>query len=101
MFDLTDIQNIKANEISNAKIEKLRAEHEKTKRELADAERELTQLEHKASKISNAQSKAARNARTHRLITRGAIAESFIANAEILTNDEFKAALTVAFRGTN
>jgi predicted nucleic acid-binding Zn-ribbon protein len=97
MFDLSDIANIKANEISNAKIEKVRAEITKTTRELADEERELEQLEHKSARLSQSLSTVERKARTRRLIERGAIAESFIENAEMLTNDEFKAILQHKF----
>jgi hypothetical protein len=79
--------------ITNAKIEKLRAEREKTQVALADAERELEQLEHYAARLTQSQPAAVRKARTRRLIERGAIAESFIPNADTLTNDEFKAAL--------
>jgi hypothetical protein len=84
--------------ITNAKIEKLRTEQEKTRAALADAERELEQLEHRASRLTQACSKQERKARTRRLIERGAIAESFIPNAETLTNDEFKSVLAQAFR---
>jgi predicted nucleic acid-binding Zn-ribbon protein len=97
MFDLSDIQNIKANEISNAKIEKVRAEQEKTKKELATAERELEQLEHKSARLTQSLSAQERKAWTRRLIERGAIAESFVDNAETLTNDEFKAILQHKF----
>ena len=97
MFALTDIQNIKVNEISNAKIEKVRAEQEKTKRELADAERGLEQLEHKVTRLTQSLSAEERKARTRRLIERGAIAESFVPNADALTNDELKAVLKKAF----
>jgi predicted nucleic acid-binding Zn-ribbon protein len=79
--------------ITNAKIEKLRAAQEQTRAALADAERELEQLEHQAARLANACSAQERKARTRRLIERGAIAESFIPNADALTNDEFKAAL--------
>jgi hypothetical protein len=84
--------------ITTAKIEKLRAEREKTRAALADAERELKQLEHQAARLANAHSKKARDARTRRLIQRGAIAEAFVPDAEALTNDEFKGVLTQAFR---
>jgi hypothetical protein len=97
MFDLSDIRNIKANEIANAKIEKVRAEQEQTRAALANAERELQQLEHKAARVANAYSKETRKSRTHRLIERGAIAESFVPDAKMLTNDEFKTVLARAF----
>ena len=84
--------------ITKAKIEKLRAEQEKTRAALAEAERELAQLEHQATRAKQAASKQARNARTSRLIARGAIAEKFVPDAETLTNDEFKNVLIQAFR---
>ena len=87
--------------ITNAKIEKLRAEQEKTRAALAGAERELKQLEHRAERLTKACSKQERKARTRRLIERGAIAEAFVPDAETLTNDEFKGVLTRAFRGTS
>jgi septal ring factor EnvC (AmiA/AmiB activator) len=101
MIDLSDIQNFKANEISNKKIEKLRAEQAKTEQKLADAEREIQQGENKIKRLTNSLSAAERKARTKRLIERGAIAESFVPNAAALSNDEFKDALATAFRATN
>ena len=84
--------------ITNAKIEKLRAEQEKNRAALADAERELEQLEHRAARLTQSQSAAERKARTRRLIERGAIAESLVPNAAALTNDEFKSVLARVFR---
>ena len=83
--------------ITNAKIEKLRAEQEKNRAALADAERELEQLEHRAARLTQSQSAAERKARTRRLIERGAIAESLVPNAAALTNDEFKSVLARVF----
>jgi septal ring factor EnvC (AmiA/AmiB activator) len=101
MFDLSDIANIKANDISNKKIEKLRAEQAKTEKALADAEREIQQGENKIKRLTNSLSAMERKARTKRLIERGAIAESFVPNAAALSNDEFKNTLALAFRATN
>jgi predicted nucleic acid-binding Zn-ribbon protein len=97
MFDLSDIANIKANAIADEKIEKHRAEMAKTKTAIAEAEQKLEQLEHQYTRVTNSLSARERKARTRRLIERGAIAESFIKNAESLTNDEFKAILTRKF----
>jgi NAD-dependent DNA ligase len=97
MIDLSDIQNYKANEISNAKIEKLRAEQAATMEKLADAERKVEQGENKITLLTQSLSTMERKARTKRLIERGAIAESFFADAEKLTNDEFKRILATAF----
>jgi predicted nucleic acid-binding Zn-ribbon protein len=101
MFDLSDIANIKANDISNKKIEKLRAEQAETKQKIADAEHELEQAENKAKRLTQSLSASEYKARTRRLIQRGAIAESFVPNADTLTNDEFKAVLSQAFHATN
>lgn len=101
MFDISTIQNLKATEITNAKIEKLRVEQEKTRAALANAERELEQLEHKAARLTQSHSTAERKARTRRLIERGAIVEGFIPDAETLTNDEIKTILTRVFRASN
>ena len=89
------------NKITNAKIEKLRAERAKTEQQLADAEREIEQLEHKIARMKNSLSVAGRKARTRRLVQRGAIAESFIDNADALTNDEFKSILVSEFSTGN
>jgi uncharacterized coiled-coil DUF342 family protein len=87
--------------ITNAKIEKLRAEQDATRAALADAEREIEQGENKIKRLTQSLSAETRKARTRRLIERGAIAESFIPNAETLTNDEFKDLLSQAFHGAN
>jgi predicted ribosome quality control (RQC) complex YloA/Tae2 family protein len=98
MFDLSNLQNIKANEIADAKIEKLRAEQEAARREIEKAEREIEQGENKIKRLKRSLSKEERNARTKRLIERGAILEAFIPDAENLTNDEIQAALANVFR---
>jgi predicted nucleic acid-binding Zn-ribbon protein len=87
--------------ITNAKIEKLRAEQTATLAALAEAEREIEQSENKIKRLTQSLSAETRKARTRRLIERGAIAESFVMNAETLTNDEFKAVLTQAFHAAN
>jgi phosphoenolpyruvate-protein kinase (PTS system EI component) len=97
MFDLSNIKDYAANEISNAKIEKNRAEIAKTKSDLADVERELEQLKHKYTRATQSLSAQERKARTHRLIERGAILETVITDADILTNEQIKRALRAAF----
>jgi chromosome segregation ATPase len=101
MFDLSDIANIKANDISNKKIEKLRTERDKTEQKIAEAEREIQQDENKIKRLTQSLSASEYKARTRRLIERGAIAESFVPNAAALTNDEFKAALKTAFSASD
>jgi predicted RNase H-like nuclease (RuvC/YqgF family) len=98
MFDLSNLQNIKENEIADAKIEKLRAEQEITRREIEKAEREIEQGENKIKRLKGLLSKEERNARTHRLIERGAILETFIPDADNLTGDEIIAELARVFR---
>jgi uncharacterized coiled-coil DUF342 family protein len=87
--------------ITNAKIEKLRAEQDATRAALAAAELKIEQGENKIKRLTQSLSAETRKARTKRLIERGAIAESIITNAETLTNDEFKAVLTQAFHDAN
>ena len=98
MFDLSNIQNIKANEIADAKIEKLRAEQDAARHEIEEAERELEQTEHKIKRLIRSLSTEERKARTRRLIQRGAIAEAFIPDAENHSNDEIQEILAKAFR---
>jgi uncharacterized coiled-coil DUF342 family protein len=93
VFDLYDIENIKATDVANKKIEKLRAEQGAIRAQIDKAEREIEQGENKIKRLTQSLSKDERKARIRRLIERGAIAESFIPRAETLTNDEFKAEL--------
>jgi multidrug resistance efflux pump len=101
MIDLSNIQNIKANEIADAKIEKLRAEQEATRLEIEKAEREIEQGEKKIKRLMRSLTKEERSARTRRLIQRGAIAEAFIPDAENHSNDEIQAILAEVFRAAN
>ena len=98
MFDLTNIQNVKANEAADAKINQLRAEQEAARQEIEKAEREIEQDENKIKRMTQSLSTQQRNARTKRLIERGAIVEKFIPNAETLTNDEVKTILAEVFK---
>jgi predicted RNase H-like nuclease (RuvC/YqgF family) len=95
------LQNIKANEVADAKIEKLRAEQEAVKKEIQEAEREIEQGENKIKRLKRSLSKEERNARTRRLIQRGAIAEKFIPDAEDLSNDEIETVLAKVFRAAD
>jgi uncharacterized coiled-coil DUF342 family protein len=96
MIDLSDISNIKANDIADKKIEKLRAEYANTQEQIADLNRKIEQGENKIKRLKSGLSKKERRKRTSRLIGHGAIAEKFVENAAALTNDEFKNALTQA-----
>jgi len=100
MFSLSDIQNIKANEITNSKIEKLRTQQESTRRKMEEAERELEQAENKIKRLSNSLSEEERKKRTRRLIERGAIVEAFIPEADTLTNEQLKAFLKSTLTGS-
>ena len=51
---------------------------------------QIQQLENERKRLLNVQKEAERKARTKRLIERGAILESFIANATIFTNEQIK-----------
>lgn len=51
------------------------------------------QKKHRQQMADNRDKIKARKARTHRLIERGAIAESMIPDAENMTNEEFRQAL--------
>jgi septal ring factor EnvC (AmiA/AmiB activator) len=101
MFDLSDVANIKANSIADEKIAKYRAERAVVEQKTADLEKQIEQDENKIKRLTQSVSQKARNARTKRLIERGAIAESYVMNAETLTNDEFKDLLSRAFQVAN
>ena len=101
MFDINNLRNIAEDKIIDAKIEKLRAEQETARREIEKAELEIEQGENKIKRLKGLLSKEERNARTHRLIERGAILEKFIPDAESLTSDEIIAELAKVFRTTS
>lgn len=52
---------------------------------------------HRQKMQENRDKVMANKKRTHRLIVRGAIAESFVPNAELLSEDEFRNVLRQAF----
>jgi outer membrane protein TolC len=98
---ISDLEHIALDEAANKKIEKLRAEQAKVAEQIAKAEREVEQAENKIKRLTGAASKEKRKARDHRLIQRGALLETFIPDAETLTNDEVKAVLIRVFRVTS
>ena len=66
----------------------------KTKSErITEIESQITQLENQRKKLMQEQKEAEHKARTKRLIERGAILESLIAEADTLTNEQIKAFL--------
>ena len=77
-------------------LEKIRLESGEIKNEIDDTEERLRQLKNKEKKILRQDIVKRRKERTHRLITRGAILESLIENAEELTDEEIKILLEEA-----
>ncbi|SUN62487.1 Protein of uncharacterised function (DUF3847) [Streptococcus dysgalactiae subsp. equisimilis] len=72
------------------KLEQLRQESKEIKDKIDDTEERLRQLKNQEKKILKQDIEKRRKERTHRLITRGAILESLIENAEELTDEEIK-----------
>ena len=83
-------------EISMKKIEQIRQESKEIKDKIDDTEERLRQLKNQEKKILKQDIVKKRKERTHRLITRGAILESLIENAEELTDEEIKILLEEA-----
>ena len=71
-------------------LEKIRKEYREIKDKIDDTEEQLRQLKNQEKKILKQDIVKRRKERTHRLITRGAILESLIENAEELTDEEIK-----------
>ena len=67
---------------------------------IARAEEEIRQLQNKKRKLMNQQKNEERKARTHRLIERGAILESFLEQPEQFGNEQIKGLLEIALRST-
>ena len=78
------------------KIEQIRQESKEIKDKIDDTEERLRQLKNQEKKILKQDIVKKRKERTHRLITRGAILESLIENAEELTDKEIKILLEEA-----
>ena len=72
------------------KLKQIRQESKDIKTKIDDTEERLRQLKNQEKKILKQDIVKRRKERTHRLITRGAILESFIENAEELTDEEIK-----------
>ena len=71
-------------------LDQIRQESKEIKNKIDDTEERLRQLKNQEKKILKQDIVKRRKERTHRLITRGAILESFIENAEELTDEEIK-----------
>ena len=78
------------------KLEQLRQESKEIKEKINVTEERLRQLKNQEKKILKQDIVKRRKERTHRLITRGAILESLIENAEELTDEEIKILLEEA-----
>ena len=78
------------------KLEQIREESKEIKDIINDTEERLRLLKSQEKKILKQDIVKKRKERTHRLITRGAILESLIENAEELTDEEIKILLEEA-----
>ena len=78
------------------KLEQIRQESKEIKDKIDDTEQRLRQLKNQEKKILKQDVVKRRKERIHRLITRGAILESLIENAEELTDEEIKILLEEA-----
>ena len=78
------------------KLEQIRQESKEIKEKINDTEERLRQLKNLEKKILKQDITKRRKERIHRLITRGAILESLIENAEELTDEEIKILLEEA-----
>ncbi|HEP2666315.1 TPA: DUF3847 domain-containing protein, partial [Streptococcus pyogenes] len=79
-------------------LEQIRKESKEIKNKIDDTEERLRQLKNQEKKILKQDIEKRRKERTHRLITRGAILESLIENAEELTDEEIKILLEEAIK---
>lgn len=78
------------------KLDQIRQESKEIKDKIDDTEERLRQEKNQEKKILKQDIVKRRKERTHRLITRGAILESLIENAEELTDEEIKILLEEA-----
>ena len=78
------------------KLDQIRQESKEIKEKINDTEERLRQEKNQEKKILKQDIIKRRKERTHRLITRGAILESLIENAEELTDEEIKILLEKA-----
>ena len=79
-------------------LNQIRQESKEIKDKIDDTEERLRQLKNQEKKILKQDIEKRRKERTHRLITRGAILESLIENAEELTDEEIKILLEEAIK---
>ncbi|BFL71919.1 DUF3847 domain-containing protein [Anaerococcus nagyae] len=77
-------------------LDQIRQESKEIKDKINDTEEKLRQLKNQEQKILKQDIVKRRKERTHMLITRGAILESLIENAEELTDEEINILLEEA-----
>ena len=80
------------------KLKQIRQKSKEIKNIIDHTEERLRQLKNQEQKILKQDIIKRRKERTHRLITRGAILESLIENAEELTDEEIKILLKEAIK---
>ena len=79
-------------------LQKIKSEIETKQAELEKYEKKIVQLENREKQIKKIASIEGRKKRTHRLIERGAILESFIEGASEKSNEEIKGILQRIFK---
>ena len=82
-------------------LQKIKSEIETKQAELEKYEKKIVQLKNRKKQIKRMASIEGRKKRTHRLIERGAILESFIEGASEKSNEEIKEILQRTFRKTD
>lgn len=73
---------------------------DKISAQIEDTKTEIRQLQNLEKRLIQEHSKLVRKARTRRLIERGALLESFIPETDLLTNEQIKTVLLMAFHTT-
>lgn len=84
--------------ITSSKLQDTKSKIKSLQEEQEACEKKLMQLKNRERKIRKIISNEERKKRTHRLIERGAILESFIEGASNKSNEEIKDILQKAFR---
>ena len=84
--------------ITNRKLQDTKSKIKSLQEEQEACEKKLVQLKNRERKIRKIISNEERKKRTHRLIERGAILESFIEGASEKSNQEIKDILQRAFQ---
>ena len=82
-------------------LQKIKSEIEAKQEELEKYEKKMAQLKNQEKQIKKMASIEGRKKRTHRLIERGEMLESFIEGASEKSNEEIKEIMQRAFRKTD